>query len=27
LNKSYIIKSVELTEGDEVAFIPPVQGG
>ena len=27
LNKSYIIKSVELTEGDEVSFIPPVQGG
>jgi len=27
LNKSYIIKSIELTEGDEVAFIPPVQGG
>ena len=27
LNKKYISKNTELKDGDEVAFIPPVQGG
>ena len=27
LNKKYISKNTELEDGDEVAFIPPVQGG
>ena len=27
VNKKYISKSTELKDGDEVAFIPPVQGG
>ena len=27
LNKKYILKNTELKDGDEVAFIPPVQGG
>ena len=27
INKKYISKNTELKDGDEVAFIPPVQGG
>ena len=27
VNKKYISKSLVLNDGDEVAFIPPVQGG
>ena len=27
VNKKYISKNTELKDGDEVAFIPPVQGG
>jgi len=27
VNKKYISKNTELEDGDEVAFIPPVQGG
>ncbi len=27
VNKKYISKNIELEDGDEVAFIPPVQGG
>ena len=27
LNKKYILNDTELEDGDEVAFIPPVQGG
>ena len=27
VNKKYILKNTELKDGDEVAFIPPVQGG
>ena len=27
LNKKYITDETELQDGDEVAFIPPVQGG
>ena len=27
LNKKYISKNTELKNGDEIAFIPPVQGG
>jgi len=27
VNKTYISSPVELHDGDEVAFIPPVQGG
>ena len=27
LNKQYISKNTKLKDGDEVAFIPPVQGG
>lgn len=27
VNQSYITKSIELHDGDEVVFIPPVQGG
>ena len=27
VNKKYISKNIELKDGDEVAFIPPVQGG
>ena len=27
INKKYISKNTELVDGDEVAFIPPVQGG
>ncbi len=27
VNKKYISKNIELVDGDEVAFIPPVQGG
>tara|TARA_Y100000768_G_scaffold103278_1_gene75494 strand:- start:514 stop:759 length:246 start_codon:yes stop_codon:yes gene_type:complete len=27
LNKKYILNNTELEDGDEVAFIPPVQGG
>ena len=27
VNKKYISKNKELQDGDEVAFIPPVQGG
>ena len=27
INKKYISKNTELADGDEVAFIPPVQGG
>jgi len=27
INQQYITKNTELKDGDEVAFIPPVQGG
>ena len=27
LNRKYIVDDIVLKEGDEVAFIPPVQGG
>ena len=27
VNKKYISRNTELEDGDEVAFIPPVQGG
>ena len=27
VNKKYISKNTELNDGDEIAFIPPVQGG
>ena len=27
INKQYISKNAEIKDGDEVAFIPPVQGG
>ena len=27
VNKHYVSKPVQLEDGDEVAFIPPVQGG
>ena len=27
INKKYISRNTELEDGDEVAFIPPVQGG
>jgi molybdopterin converting factor small subunit len=27
VNQKYIPKEIELKNGDEVAFIPPVQGG
>jgi len=27
VNQSYTTKSIELKDGDEVVFIPPVQGG
>ena len=27
VNKKYISKNIELEDGDEIAFIPPVQGG
>ena len=27
INQKYITKNTELKDGDEVAFIPPVQGG
>lgn len=27
LNQKYIPENIELSDGDEVAFIPPVQGG
>ncbi len=27
VNKKYISKNTELKNGDEIAFIPPVQGG
>ena len=27
INKQYISKDAEIKDGDEVAFIPPVQGG
>mgnify|MGYP001205699072 FL=1 len=27
VNKKYISKSMELKDGDEIALIPPVQGG
>lgn len=27
VNQSYTLQSIELKDGDEVVFIPPVQGG
>ena len=27
INKNYVNEDIELKDGDEVAFIPPVQGG
>ena len=27
INKKYILNNTQLNDGDEIAFIPPVQGG
>ena len=27
INQNYVTEDIELKNGDEVAFIPPVQGG